>query len=115
MTLFLQSGKPPRTDNKGKTVKYPFKEVGEIYRIRALDNSEWMKTRYMVYGFDSLGNEMNLAIMDEEMYNEVIPIYGQKPENPKDNPHLKNTKMANVFDRLGKRIQHTLRFTAEAL
>jgi hypothetical protein len=33
----------------------------------------------------------------------------------KDNPQLKNTKMANVFDRLGKRIQYTLPFTAEAL
>ena len=58
---------------------------------------------------------MNLAILDEEMYNEVIPIYGQKPENPKDNLHLKNTKMANVFDRLEKRIQYTLPFTTEAL
>lgn len=74
-----------------------------------------MKTRYMVYGLDSLGNKMNLAIMDEEMYNEVTLIYGQRPENPKDNPNQKNTKMANVFDRLRKRIQYTLPFTAETL
>jgi hypothetical protein len=82
VTLFPES-KPPRTDNKGKPIKYPFIEVGEIYRIRAVDNSEWMKTRCMVYELDSLGSEMNLAIIDEEMYNEVIPIYGQKPENQK--------------------------------
>lgn len=69
----------------------------------------------MVYGLDSLGNKMNLAIMDEEMYNEVTLIYGQRPENPKDNPNQKNTKMANVFDRLRKRIQYTLPFTAETL
>lgn len=68
-----------------------------------------------MYGLDSLGNKMNLAIMDEEMYNEVTLIYGQRPENPKDNPNQKNTKMANVFDRLRKRIQYTLPFTAETL
>ena len=39
--------KPPRTKN-GKAVKYPFKEVWEIYRIRAVDSSEWLKFRYMM-------------------------------------------------------------------
>jgi hypothetical protein len=30
---------PPRLDSKGKTVKYPFKEVNEIIRKRLVDGS----------------------------------------------------------------------------
>jgi hypothetical protein len=75
--LVPEDWKPPRTKN-GKPVRNPLKEVWEIYRIRAVDGSEWLKSRYMMTGLDSLGNEQNLAMIDPEMYNEVIPIYGQK-------------------------------------
>jgi len=109
--LVTADWKPRRTDSKGKAVKYPYKEVWEIYRIKAVDSSEWMKSRYMIYGLDSLGNELNLAIMDSEMHNEVIPVYVEKPENPK----ARDSKMVRVLDRVETRKKYTEPFKSETV
>jgi hypothetical protein len=111
--LVPASWKPPRTDSKGKPVKYPIKEVSEIIRKRLPDGTEWILSRQMWTGLDQVGNELNLSIIDPEMYNDVLPVYALKPENPKDNPNLKTTKMISVIDRLEKRIKYTEPFTAE--
>jgi hypothetical protein len=44
----------------------------------------------MMYGLDHLGNELNCGMIDKEMYNEAIPVYTEKPENPKDNPRFQD-------------------------
>jgi hypothetical protein len=113
--LVPENWTPPRVDSKGKAVKYPYKEIWEIYRIKAVNSSEWMKSRFMIYGLDSLGNELNLAVLDSEMFNEVIPVYDLKPENPKDNPRFKDTKMVRVIDRVETRKKYTEPFNPETV
>jgi hypothetical protein len=111
--LVAQSWTPPRLDGKGKPVKYPFKEVSEIIRKRLVDGSEWLLSRQMWYGLDAMGNELNISMNDKEKYDDVLPIYVEKPENPKDNPRFKDTKMVRVVDRLENRIKYTEPFKAD--
>jgi hypothetical protein len=50
---------------------------------------------------------------DKEMYDDVLPVYALKPENPKDDPRFKDTKMKSVIDRLEEnRLKYTEPFTA---
>lgn len=109
--LVTADWQPPRTDSKGKPVKYPFKEVSEIIRRRLVDGSEWLQSRQMWWGLDSMGNQLNISMNDKECFDDVLPIYTEKPENPKDNPRLKDTKMIRVIDRLEPRIKYTLPFS----
>jgi hypothetical protein len=111
--LVLPSWKPPRTDSKGKPVRYPIKEVSEIIRKRLVDGSEYLLSRQMWYGLDQTGNEINVSMNDLESYNDVLPVYALRPENPKDNPRYKDTKMVSVIDRLEKRIKYTEPFKPE--
>ena len=107
--LVTADWKPPRVDSKGKAIKYPYKEIWEIFRIKAVDSSEWMKTRFMMYALDSLGNELSLAILDSEMFQQVRPIYTEKPENPK----ARDSKMVRVLDRVETKKQYTEPFKIE--
>jgi hypothetical protein len=64
-------------------------------------------------GLDQLGNAINISMNDKECYDDVLPIYGQKPEDPKANPNFRDTKMIRVIDRLEPRIKYTEPFTPE--
>jgi hypothetical protein len=87
--------------------------VSEIYRIRLVDGSEWLKSRQIWKGLDTAGNEVDLSMNDKEMYDSGRPMYSLKPENPKDNPRYKDTKMVRTIDRVVKKIKYTLPFSAE--
>ena len=71
----------------------------------------WIISRQMWRGLDQLGNAIDISMNDKETYDDVLPIYTQKPENPKDNPRFKDTKMVRVIDRLERRIKYTEPFT----
>ena len=108
------SWKPPRVDSKGKAaVKYPIIEVSELIRKRLVDGSEWLLSRQNWIALDSAGNEVNISMNDKECWNDPLPVYALKPENPKDNPRYKDTKMISVVDRLERRIKYTTPFSAK--
>jgi hypothetical protein len=64
-------------------------------------------------GLDQVGNEVNISMNDKEKYDDVLPVYTLKPENPKDDPRFRDTKMIRVIDRLESRIKYTEPFNAE--
>ena len=103
----------PATLVNDKPVKYPIKRVNEIIRKRLVDGSEWIVSRQEWIGLDQLGNEINLSMNDKECYDDVLPVYALKPEDPKANPRFKDTKMKSVIDRLEPRIKYTEPFNPE--
>jgi hypothetical protein len=105
--------KPPHVDKEGKPVKYPIKSVSEIIRKRLVDGTEWIISRQEWIGLDQLGNAINISMNDKEMYDDVLPVYALKPENPKDDPRFKDTKMVSYIQRLEPRIKYTEPFNPE--
>jgi hypothetical protein len=103
----------PPTKAKGKPVKYPIIRVNEIIRKRLVDGNEWLLSRKEMIALDFDGNEVNISMIDKEKYNDVFPIYTLKPENPKDNPRYKYSKMVRTIDRLQSRIKYTELFKPE--
>jgi hypothetical protein len=103
----------PPTLVKGKPVKYPIKHVNEIIRKRLVDGTEWLLSRQEWIALDVAGNEVNLSMNDKEKYDDVLPVYALKPEDPKANPNLKDTKMKSVIDTLRSRIKYTEPFKPE--
>jgi hypothetical protein len=110
--LVPEGWQPPRTV-KSKPVKYPLKQVSEIIRKRLVDGSEVLLSRQMWTGLDQVGNEVNISMNDKEKYDDVLPVYTLKPENPKDDPRFRDTKMVRVIDRVESRIKYTEPFTPE--
>jgi hypothetical protein len=98
--------KPPHVDSEGKPVKYPIKYVNEIIRKRLVDGTEWILSRQEWWGLDQLGNAINISMNDKEMYDDVLPVYGQKAENPRDDPRFRDTKMISYISRLEPRIKY---------
>jgi hypothetical protein len=45
-----------RTDEKPK--RYPLKKIDEIYRIKKVDGTEWLKSRQTWIGLDRFGNDI---------------------------------------------------------
>ena len=110
--LVPQDWEPP-TKAKGKPIKYPIIRVNEIIRKRLVDGTEWLLSRQEMIALDGAGNEVNISMVDKEKYDDVLPIYTLKPENPKDNPRYKDTKMVRAIDRLQSRIRYTEPFKPE--
>jgi hypothetical protein len=103
----------PSTDSEGKPVKYPVITVNQIIRKRLVDGSEWLLSCQEWIALDAAGNEVNLSMNYKECFDDVLPKYALKPENPKDDPRFKDTKMVNVIDRVEKRIKYTEPFKPE--
>jgi|GEM_PF-697304 hypothetical protein len=101
----------PRTKVNGTPVQYPLKTVNEIYRIRLVDGSEWLKSRQMWKGLDTAGNEIDLAMNDKKMYDCGRPQYSRKPEDPKDKS--RDAKLVQTIDRVEKEIKYTLPFSPD--
>jgi hypothetical protein len=99
---------PPHVDSKGKPVKYPLKHVNSIIRVRALDGSEYLKSRQMWWGLDEAGNPVNQSMDDKEVMDEILPIYTLKPENPK----ARDSKMIKEVTSIEHRTKYLLPFTA---
>jgi hypothetical protein len=82
--------------------------VNEIYRIRLVDGSEWLKSRQIWKGLDTAGNELDISMNDKEMYDSGRAIYSLKPEDPKDKSthmlqyHRSNTSRVHPSRSSGK-------------
>jgi hypothetical protein len=100
---------PPHVDAEGKPLQYPVKYVNSIIRVRALDSSEWIKTRQMWWGLDQAGNPLNISMNDKETYDNILPIYQLKPERPND----RDSRMIREIKNIEKRIKYTEPFKPE--
>jgi hypothetical protein len=102
---------PPHVDSRGKPLKYPVKHTNEIFRIRIADGSEWLMSRQMWWGLDQAGNPVNQSMNDKEWFDEILPIYTLKPENPRQ----RDSKMIREVTSIEHRRKYTLPFTPEIL
>ena len=85
--------------------------MNEIYRIRLVDGSEWLKSRQIWKGLDTAGNELDISMNDKEMYDSGRAIYSLKPEDPKDKS--RDAKLVQTIDRVEKEMKYTLPFSPE--
>jgi hypothetical protein len=100
---------PPHIDKDGKPVEYPLKYVNSIIRRRLSDGSEWLTSRQQWWGLDEAGNPINQTFDDTEAYNDILPTYKLRPENPKE----RDSKMISEVIGIQDRIRYTLPFTKE--
>jgi hypothetical protein len=103
--------KPPHVDSGGKPLTYPIKHAITIIQIRAPDGSEWVKTRQMWHGLDLAGNPMPISMDDQELYDDILPIYKVKPEKPGD----RDTKYIREVINIEHRIKYTKPFSSETV
>lgn len=71
-----------RKDLQNKT--YPLREVYQIYRIKRLDGTEWLKSRGRIVGLDMLGNEVGHSFTDPEIYYKPQTQYAMRDKDPND-------------------------------
>jgi hypothetical protein len=64
--------------------KYPIRQVLQIYRIKKVDGTEWLKSRGRIVGLDKLGNEVKHSFTDPELYYKPLTRYELKRKDPKD-------------------------------
>jgi hypothetical protein len=74
-----------------------------------------MSFRKLLFGLDQTGSIVDISMNDKEMYDDPLPYYKARPENPKDDPRFRDTKMINVIDRLERRIKYTVPFKPETV
>ena len=100
---------PPHVDAKGKPVKYPLKHTSEIIRKRIADGSEWLLSRQMWCGLNEAGSPVNQSFNDKECFDDILPIYKLRPENPRQ----RDSKMIRELSSIEHRIKYTKPFTKE--
>jgi hypothetical protein len=103
--------KPPHVDSRGKPLKYPIKNTNEIFRIRIADGSEWLMSRQFWTGLDQSGNPISKSFNDKEWFDDVLPIYTVKPENPRQ----RDSKMIREVTSIEHRRKYTVPFKAETV
>ena len=59
----------------GDDRKYPIRQVLQIYRIKRVDGTEWLKSRGRIVGLDKLGNEVEHSFTDPELYYKPVTRY----------------------------------------
>src|SRR5688572_10733777 len=62
----------------GENRKYPIRQVLQIYRIKRVDGTEWLKSRGRIIGLDKLGNEVEHSFVDPELYYKPLTRYELK-------------------------------------
>ena len=102
---------PPHTSGNGdgKAPVYPLKHINGIMRRRIADGTEWITTTQEWIGLDQAGNPLNLSMNNKEMFDDILPIYKVKPENPRE----RDSAMIREFDYIQHRIKYTLEFSAD--
>jgi hypothetical protein len=76
---------PPHTDGSGngKAPLYPLKHVNGIIRRKVADGSEWITTSQEWIALDQAGNPLNISKDNKECFDDILPIYKVRPQNPK--------------------------------
>ena len=101
----------PFVDEKGKALTLPVKYTNSIIRIKSADGSQWLKSRAQMYGLDSAGNPLNISMDDKELFDNILPIYKVKPENPRE----RDSKMVREVINVESRITYTEPFKPETV
>jgi hypothetical protein len=99
----------PHIGKDGKPVTYPLIHVNCIIRRKLSDGSEWLTSRADHICLDEAGNPINQSFVDSECYNDILPLYKLRPENPKE----RDSKMISEVIGIQDRIKYTLPFTKE--
>lgn len=68
-------------------------------------------SRQMWWGLDQAGNPVNQSMNDKEWFDEILPIYTLKPENPRQ----RDSKMIREVTSIEHRRKYTSPFTPENL
>ena len=68
----------------GEDRKYPIRQVLQIYRIKRVDGTEWLKSRGRIVGLDKVGNEVEHSFVDPELYYKPLTRYELKRKDPKN-------------------------------
>jgi hypothetical protein len=71
---------------------YPLREVYQIYRIKRLDGTEWLKSRGRIVGLDRLGNEVGHSFTDPELYYKPQTQYAMRDKDSNDSSKGKERK-----------------------
>jgi hypothetical protein len=58
--------------------------VLQIYRIKRVDGTEWLKSRGKIVGLDKLGNEVEHSFVDPELYFRPLTRHELKRKDPKN-------------------------------
>jgi hypothetical protein len=67
-TFYQVSGLPLEYRKNLQSKTYPVREVYQIYKIKRVNGSEWLKSRGRIVGLDRLGNEVEHSFTDPEMF-----------------------------------------------
>ena len=68
----------------GDDMKYPIRQVLQIYRIKRADGTEWLKSRGRLVGLDKAGNEVEHSFVDPEMFYKPVTRYEFRKNDPKN-------------------------------
>jgi hypothetical protein len=64
--------------------KYPIRQVLQIYRIKRVDGTEWLKSRGRIVGLDKAGNEVEHSFVDPELYYKPLTRHELKKKEPQN-------------------------------
>jgi hypothetical protein len=83
-TYYQISDLPVGYRKLGEDRKYPIRQVLQIFRIKRVDGTEWLKSRGRIVGLDKIGNEVEHSFVDPELYYKPITRYELKRKDPKN-------------------------------
>jgi hypothetical protein len=74
-TYYQVSDLPVEYRKLGEDRKYPIRQVLQIFRIKRVDGTEWLKSRGRIVGLDKVGNEVEHSFVDPELYYKPLTRY----------------------------------------
>jgi hypothetical protein len=83
-TFYQLSDLPVGYRKLGEDRKYPIRQVLQIYRIKRVDGTEWLKSRGRIVGLDKLGNEVEHSFVDPEMFYKPVTRYEFRKSDSKN-------------------------------
>jgi hypothetical protein len=83
-TFYQVSDLPVEYRKLGDGRKYPIQQVLQIFRLKRVDGTEWLKSRGKIVGLDKAGNEVKHSFVDPELYYKPLTRYELKRKDPKN-------------------------------
>jgi hypothetical protein len=86
--------------------------VYQIYRIKRLEGTEWLKSRGRIVGLDRLGNEAEHSFTDPEVHYKPQTQYAMRDNDPNDSSKGKERKCiaAGINEARAEYREYTLPF-----
>jgi hypothetical protein len=114
-TFYQVSGLPLEYRKNLQSKTYPVREVYQIYRIKRVNGSEWLKSRGRIVGLDRLGNEVEHSFTDPEMFYKPVTRYEFGKKDPKNeyNPSERVCVEAGINPHDDRYTEYSLPFNQE--